>query len=218
MAKIAPFEQHASQYEDWFGRHYWAYVSELLALRPFVPLSGRGLEVGVGSGRFAAPLGIQVGIDPSHEMLARAAARGIEVCEAVAESLPFADDSFEHALVVTTICFVDSPRAMLNEIRRVLIPGGTLVIGFIDRESRLGRHYEAHRADDVFYRDATFYSANEVAALLTAGGFSIQSWAQTLARPLEETQQIEPVRPGHDTCAFVVLQARNDKRGPWHQR
>lgn len=218
MARTEPFEQHAGQYEDWFDRHYPAYVSELLALRAFVPLAGRGLEIGVGSGRFAAPLGIEVGIDPSHEMLALAAARGIHVCAAVAEQLPFADDSFEHALVVTTICFVDSPRAMLLEARRVLVAGGRLVIGFIDRDSRLGRLYEAHRAESVFYRDATFYSAGDVAALLTGAGFAIQCRAQTLARPLEQTRQIEPVRCGHDGCAFVVLQARNDKPGLAQQR
>ncbi|RPH62687.1 MAG: SAM-dependent methyltransferase, partial [Burkholderiales bacterium] len=49
MAKDAPFEQHTARYEAWFERHDAAYVSELLALRPFVPLEGRGLEIGVGS-------------------------------------------------------------------------------------------------------------------------------------------------------------------------
>jgi hypothetical protein len=55
MPRIEPFEAHAERYEAWFERHPAAYASELLALRPFVPLSGRGLEIGVGSGRFAAP-------------------------------------------------------------------------------------------------------------------------------------------------------------------
>ena len=100
MARIEPFEAHTERYEAWFERHDAAYISELLALRPFVPLTGRGLEIGVGSGRFAAPLGVQVGIDPSRAMLDRARARGIEVLEGIAEDLPFADDSFDHALVV----------------------------------------------------------------------------------------------------------------------
>jgi len=77
-----------------------AYISELLALRPFVPWLGRGIEIGVGSGRFAAPLGVQVGIDPSPAMLARAAARGITIVEGTAEDLPFADAGFDHALNV----------------------------------------------------------------------------------------------------------------------
>jgi SAM-dependent methyltransferase len=214
MARIEPFEAHAERYEAWFERHDAAYISELLALRPFVPLNGRGLEIGVGSGRFAAPLGVQVGIDPSRTMLDRARPRGIEVFEGIAEDLPFADDSFDHALVVTTLCFVDSPEAMFAQARRVLRPGGVLVMGFIDRDSTLGRHYESHREASVFYRDATFYSASEVERLVIDAGFSVLSWAQTLSRSLEETVHIEPVRPGRGQCAFVVVHASNDKPSP----
>lgn len=78
MAKVAPFEAHHERYERWFEEHRAAYVSELLALRALVPWEGHGLEIGVGTARFAAPLGVPVGLDPSDAMLARAAARGIE--------------------------------------------------------------------------------------------------------------------------------------------
>jgi SAM-dependent methyltransferase len=211
MPRAAPFEQHTGRYEAWFGQHDAAYVSELLALRPFVPMTGRGLEIGVGSGRFAAPLGVQVGLDPSPAMLDVARSRGIEVVQGTAEALPFADGSFDHALVVTTICFVDAPAQMLAQARRVLKPGGRLVIGFIDRESALGQDYLAHQDESVFYREATFVSADEVERLLREAGFAIGAWAQTLARPLAETREIEPVRPGRGDCAFVVVAARNDK-------
>ncbi|MCU0973151.1 MAG: class I SAM-dependent methyltransferase [Burkholderiales bacterium] len=207
MARVAPFEAHHERYEAWFKKHEAAYLSELLALRPFVPWEGRGVEIGVGSGRFAAPLGVDVGVDPSCAMLAYAAARGIQVFEAVAEYLPFASGSFDHALVVTTLCFVDSPARMLVEARRVLKPGGRLVIGFIDRASALGHHYLAHQAENVFYRDATFYSAEEVERLLLESRFSIDVWGQTLVRPLAETLDIEPLRAGYGQCAFVVVAA-----------
>lgn len=207
MPRVAPFETHHQRYETWFEKHEAAYISELLALRPFVPWEGRGIEIGVGSGRFAAPLGVQVGVDPSAAMLAHAAARGIEVVEGTAEDLPFQDSSFDHALVVTTICFVDSPAQMLAEARRVLKPGGRLVIGFIDRESALGQHYLAHQAESVFYREATFLSADEVEHLLLEAGFTISTWGQTLAHPLPETREIEPLRAGRGQCAFVVVAA-----------
>lgn len=211
MARAAPFDRHPLRYEAWFGRHDAAYVSELLALRPYVPLQGVGLEIGVGSGRFAAPLGLQVGVDPSAEMLTRARARGIRVVQGTAEALPFADDSFDHALVVTTICFVDSPERMLAQARRVLKPGAPLVIGFIDRESALGQEYLAHQAESVFYREATFYSAAEVESLLVAGGWSIRAWGQTLETPLATLRDIEPLRAGTGAGAFVVVQAGNAK-------
>lgn len=211
MPRAEPFEQHAGRYDAWFERHDAAYVSELLALRPFVPLTGRGLEIGVGSGRFAAPLGVRVGIDPSPAMLALARARGIEAVQGVAEALPFADESFDHALVVTTLCFVDSPATMLAQASRVLRPGGALVIGFIDRDSELGREYEMRRADNVFYRDAHFHSAAEVQRLLHTAGFAISAWAQTLTRLPAGMCGIEPLHPGHGEGAFAVVAARKEK-------
>ncbi|MDD3938002.1 class I SAM-dependent methyltransferase [Rhodoferax sp.] len=207
MPRVAPFETHHQRYEAWFEKHEAAYISELLALRPFVLWEGRGIEIGVGSGRFAAPLGVQVGVDPSPAMLVHAASRGIEVMEGVAEHLPFAGGSFDHALVVTTLCFVDSPTQMLAEARRVLKPGGRLVIGFVDRESTLGQNYVVHQAESVFYREATFYSAHEVERLLPEAGFAISAWGQTLAHPLPETREIEPLRAGRGQCAFVVVAA-----------
>lgn len=207
MPRAAAFDAHHARYEAWFERHDAAYLSELLAVRPFVPWEGRGIEIGVGSGRFAAPLGVRVGVDPSAAMLAYAAARGIEVVQGVAEDLPFAADSFDHALVVTTLCFVDSPARMLAEAHRVLKPGARLVIGFIDRESALGRDYQAHQAESLFYRDAVFHSADEVARLLPEAGFAISAWGQTLAQPLHETREIEPLRPGRGECAFAVVAA-----------
>ncbi|MEJ2382627.1 MAG: class I SAM-dependent methyltransferase [Gammaproteobacteria bacterium] len=210
MPRAAAFEAHHQRYEAWFEKHEAAYISELLALRPFVPWEGRGLEIGVGSGRFAGPLGVQVGVDPSPAMLVYAAARGIEVVQGTAENLPFVAGSFDHAMVVTTICFVDSPAEMLAEARRVLKPGGRLVIGFIDRESALGQDYLAHQAENVFYRDATFYSSDEIAQLLLETGFSISAWGQTLAHFLSETREIESLRPGRGQCAFVVIAATRE--------
>lgn len=208
MPRIAPFEAHAGRYEAWFEHHSAAYLSELLALRAFVPWVGRGLEIGVGSGRFAAPLGIRVGADPSRAMLTHAAARGIDVVQAPAEDLPFPGNCFDYAIVVTTICFVDSAQQMLSEAHRVLCHSGRLTIGFIDRNSALGREYLKHQDENVFYRAATFYSAEDVEWLLQQAGFEIEAWGQTLSHPLAETHCIEPLQRGRGRCAFVTVGAR----------
>ncbi|WP_031432849.1 class I SAM-dependent methyltransferase [Methylomarinum vadi] len=207
MPKIAPFEDHHLRYEAWFEKHEAAYISELLALRPFIPWQGLGLEIGVGTARFAAPLGIQVGVDPSPAMLAHARARGIQVVHGTAENLPLASASFDYALNVTTICFVDSPIQMMAEARRILKPGGRLVIGFIDRTSSIGEHYLAHQHESVFYREATFFSADEVEQLLLDNGFTIDAWGQTLSHPLPEIREIEALRPGRGQCSFVAVAA-----------
>lgn len=221
MPKAGPFQAHPQRYDAWFDEHEPAYITELLALRPFVPWGGEGLEIGVGSARFAAPLGVGVGVDPAPAMLARAAERGIEPVEGIAEDLPFPAAAFDHALVVTTLCFVDSPARMVAEAHRVLHPGGRLVIGFIDRESELGRQYEARRTESVFYREARFHSAGETKRLLEEHGFAIEDWGQTLTGSLSEDGEIEPLRPGRGEGAFVVVAAARRESGahdtgdPW---
>lgn len=50
--------------------------------------------------------------------------RKAEVVEAPAESLPFEDDSFDTVLVTLALCTVPDPAASLQEVRRVLKPGG----------------------------------------------------------------------------------------------
>ena len=148
-----------------------------------------------------------MGIDPAREVLDYATNRGVLAVQAVAETLPFPDNSFDYALSVTTICFVDDATAMLAEAYRVLKPEGELVIGFIDRTSGIGQHYLAHQAENVFYREATFYSAAEVEQLLHDTGFTVPVWVQTLSKTLEETGEIEPLRAGHGQGAFVVVKA-----------
>jgi len=205
MPRTAPFEIHHRRYDDWFVRHAVTYQSELLAIRALLPWRGLGLAIGVGTGRFAAPLGVQIGIDPAREVLDYATNRDISTVQAVAEALPFADSSFDYALSVTTICFVDDATAMLSEAYRALKPGGELVIGFIDRTSDLGQHYLDHQAENVFYRDATFYSAAEVEHLLWKTGFTEPVWVQTLTKMLDETRELEPLRTGRGKGAFVAV-------------
>ncbi len=62
--KKSLFEDHLDKYEDWFEKNDLAYKSELSALRDQLFKGGYGIEVGIGSGRFADPLGIKIGVEP----------------------------------------------------------------------------------------------------------------------------------------------------------
>ena len=59
------FEDHAGDYDQWFDEHGDVYKAQIRMLRAAIPDRGRGLEIGVGIGRFAAPFCIRCGIDPS---------------------------------------------------------------------------------------------------------------------------------------------------------
>ena len=203
-----PFEAEAERYDAWFDRHPAAYVSELLALRAFVPWQGAGLELGVGTGRFAAPLGVCTGVDPSPAMLAQARARGVEGVAGYGEALPWPDAAFDHVLMVTTLCFLHDPHTALGEARRVLKPGGRLTAGLVDRATPLGERYEARRGESPFYVHARFFSATEAEALLAEAGFQIDGRGQTLVRaPGGGGEAIEPLRPGTGEGGFAVLSA-----------
>lgn len=209
--KISTFDHQPAVYDAWFERHHDLYQAELAAIRTAVPASGHGVEIGVGTGRFAVPLGISTGIEPSPKMAELARQRGVEVLEGVAEALPLADNSFDYALMVTVVCFLDDVITAFREARRILKPRGTLVIGFIDRESELGRSYEQKKEQSVFYRDATFYSVSDLVVLLNKAGFGDFSYRQTL---LEGEPPDLTVRDGYGAGGFVVIQAHKyDKEG-----
>jgi len=209
VPRIQPFESHLEEYEDWFVKNRYAYRAELEAVRRHLPKEGDGLEVGVGSGLFAGPLGIRTGVEPSARMRAIARSRGLEVVEGVAEDLPFTDRTFDFALLVTTICFLDDVRQGLGEAKRVVRPGGRVVVGFVDRESPLGRVYLRHQEESVFYRHATFYSTQEVRDLMEEVGLDALRATQTIFVPLEEVGREEEIREGSGDGSFVVLSGRN---------
>jgi SAM-dependent methyltransferase len=143
-------------------------------------------------------------------MLQVARRRGIRVCQAIGERMPFRDRQFDLVLLVTVLCFVDDVPTLFRELRRVLKRGGHLIIGFINRNSELGRMYERRKEASMFYRDARFYSVAEVADWVKEAGFGSLRFCQTLfSDPSEVSIKYLEVRDGYRDGAFVVLCTRN---------
>jgi SAM-dependent methyltransferase len=204
MPNTEAFDKYGDRYDAWFEKNHEIYQAELEAIRGLLPHGCvHDLEVGVGSGKFAVPLGIETGVEPARKMAVKAAAQGVRVCGGVAENLPFPDARFELVLMVTTICFVDDVRASFREAFRVLRPGGVIVLGFVDRESALGKTYLEKREKSVFYREAAFYSVPEVRRCLEEAGFAGFVFSQTLL-PGESPRII---RDGFGRGGFVVVKA-----------
>jgi ubiquinone/menaquinone biosynthesis C-methylase UbiE len=204
---IQVFETFHKRYDEWFTRHKWVYRSEIEVLGRLVPRGGLGFEVGVGTGRFATPFKVALGLDPSRAMASLAKKKGIEVVCGVGENVSFAAETFDFVLLVTTICFVKNPRTTLKEARRVLKDHGSVIVGLVDKDSSLGNSYESRKEASVFYRRATFYSVNQVRSWLTELSFEDLVTYQTIFRPLESIERVEPVREGYGQGGFVALKA-----------
>jgi SAM-dependent methyltransferase len=98
--------------------------------------SGRTIDLGAGTGvnlgLFPEAVSELVMAEPDPHMLkqlrAKAAGRGgVEITDASAQELPFADDSFDTAVFTLVLCTVPDPEAALRETARVLKPGGKLL-------------------------------------------------------------------------------------------
>jgi SAM-dependent methyltransferase len=208
---IQVFEEFTEKYDAWFDCNPWAYESEILALKKLLAPHVRGLEIGVGTGRFAVPLGIEVGVEPAAAMAGTAHRRGIKVYRAVAEALPFRLDTFDLVMMVTVLCFLRDPFLSLTEATRVLKPGGRILIGMIDKDSPLGQSYEAHKQESKFYRQANFYSIDQVLEWLAGLNYRQVEICQTLFGDLNDITHLEPVRAGHGDGGFVVIAAQKQE-------
>ncbi len=207
MAKTEPFDNHLKEYEQWFDNNHFVYLSELEAIKKVIPSTGRGIEIGIGSGLFAAPLGIKEGCDPSGEMRNKAKKRELKVTGCVAEKLPYESSSIDYALMVTTICFVDDASKSFKEINRVLKPGGSVIVAFVDKDSPVGKVYLQNKEKSMFYKDATFFSTSEILELLLAAGFKMDETFQTVFGSMQEIKEIQQPKEGHNEGSFVVVKA-----------
>ncbi len=206
MPKIEPFELFTNAYDDWFIKNKNIYELELEAVKQFIPLNSYGLEVGVGSGKFAAPLSIKIGVEPSKAMAEKARKLGIKVYDGVAEKLPFEDNTFDFVLFVTTICFVDDIKKSFEETYRVLKKGGAIIIGFVDKNSEMGKKYLEKKSKSKFYNIATFYSSEEILKYLKRIGFRNFKIIQTIFQ--ESKKQI--IKIGFGEGSFVVIKGKKN--------
>ncbi len=208
MAKIEPFEKHTKQYENWFVENEYAYQSEVRAIKEILPDFKDGIEIGIGSGKFAQPLGIKFGVEPSYEMRKIARSKGIKVWNGFAENLHFKNGSFDLVLMVTTLCFLDDVRKAFSEVYRILKPSGSFINGFVDKNSKVGRIYQKNKQKSVFYRVAVFFTPEEVIKLLKEAGFKKFEFRQTIFNTLDKIKDVEKIKKGYGEGSFIAVRAQ----------
>lgn len=208
MAKTEPFDNYSAEYDNWFEINKYAFQSELNAVNKALTCHTEIVEIGVGSGIFAEPLGIKEGIEPSKAMREKAEKRGIKVLDAIAEKLPYADNSKNGAVMITTICFVDDLHKSFQEVNRILKRSGLFIIGFVDKDSPIGKIYLEHIEESKFYQEATFYGTEEIYRVLMETGFKISDTWQTVFGKIEEINKVQEVLTGYGQGSFVVIKAQ----------
>jgi len=129
----------AESYGRFMGRYSEPLADEFVELVD-LRRGQRALDVGCGPGALTARLVERLGsdcvagVDPSMPFVASARERfpDVDIRHATAESLPFADASFDAALAQLVVHFMEDPVAGLREMARVTVPGGVVAASVWD--------------------------------------------------------------------------------------
>jgi SAM-dependent methyltransferase len=152
------FAVAAEAYDRFMGRYSTPLAPVFVDFAHVAP-GQRVLDVGAGPGALTAALVERVGsasvtaVDPSESFVAALRERqpDVAVRQAAAESLPFADASFDTALAQLVVHFMSDPVAGLREMRRVTNPGGVVAASVWDHgggNGPLSVYWEAVRELD----------------------------------------------------------------------
>jgi len=177
------FDYWPEKYDQWFqtpiGRLVEGYEGQLI-LSMLKPSSGEFiLDAGCGTGVFTGHLlereaGV-VGLELSRPMLIRtmfkSKGRRFLSVQGDMRNLPFADGSFDKAVSVTAIEFIENARVAVEEMFRVTKPGGIIVVATLNSLSPWAhRRKEAGKKGHPIFRHALFRSPEEMAGLSRVEG------------------------------------------------
>jgi len=177
---IDHFRFAAPVYDRLLGSPDHRLIARLLRL----PARGMLLDAGGGTGRGSTHLRDQVeGLvvsDPSRPMLARAIQKNLWAVSALAECLPFHDESFERILVVDALHHFCHQETAVTEFARILKPGGRLLIEEPDIRRIAVRAVAL--AERLLLMESRFYPPSSIIEMMHKSGFSAHIAATHLLR------------------------------------
>ncbi len=212
---VRAFNSAAGGYDDWYRHPQGAKVlkAELDAMERLIPSRGLGLEIGAGTGVFAhsltGPDRIIVCLDPSLEMMSRAAGRGLPSVAGVGDRLPFRGGALDFTYMVTVLEFLGDPAAVFREVKAVAKAGSPLAVMFINPESAWGRFYvEIGSKGDPVFKHARLRSLGEAEALLREAGYEVEETLGTLTTGPMEPEVGAKLRTRCEGCGVIAVSAK----------
>ncbi len=217
--KDSLFDNWADQYNSWFttpiGRYVKQYEEELLT-EFLEPAPGEKiLDVGCGTGIFTRNIlkkgAVVTGMDISCPMIEVAKSEltnenFIPLCADMC-SLPFAANSFDKAVSMTAIEFVEDAESAIIELNRIVIPGGTIVVTTLNSISPWAerRRKKAAQGHSLF-KNIFFRSPEEMKKLISRECLIKTAIHFPKDVPLEHLEQIENAgkKQQLDTGAFLA--------------
>ena len=142
------------------------------------------LDLGCGTGRFTAPLARRfaarvIGLDLSKRMLALAARTlgdsGAVLVQGAAETMPFSDQFFDVVFVSMVLHHIRSSPSAIEEIRRVIKPGGKLLIRTASLETMDSYLWASFFPEGASIEASRVLSRAEIWDLLSASGFTLDA-------------------------------------------
>ena len=172
---------------------------EWRAIRDFLPVSGKALDVGAGRGIASYALAREgfgvMALEPDGSnlvgagairTLARECALPINVCEEFSEKLPFADSTFEVVFARAVLHHTRDLQAACEEFFRVLKPGGVLIAvreHVISRPEDLPAFLDIHPLHKLYGGENAFVLDQYVGAIGKAG-FQLERMLTPLESPI----------------------------------
>ncbi|HEU5036142.1 MAG TPA: methyltransferase domain-containing protein [Nocardioides sp.] len=163
--------------------------------------TGRVLEVAVGTGRNLAhyPADVTItGIELSPRMLAiarvhaAAIGREVDLREGDAHDLPLEDASVDTVVCCLSLCAIPDPARALAEMRRVLVPGGRLLLLDHVRSTWPPVYAAQWLLEQITRRTAGEYFTRRQLPLVQAAGFEIVEAERVKAGSIERVHAVKP--------------------------
>lgn len=172
------FDEFFDGYDAWYNTRIGAFVDKVeteAAFRLLSPKSGiRVLDAGCGTGNFSIKLsrmGCDVtGIDVSENMLAQAVQKAygeqqVRFLKMDAAQIGFSDNFFDAVLCMAAFEFIPNPQEVYNEFKRVVKPGGVVVIGTIQKGGDWEKLYSSEVCSGTAYANASFKTKDDIISL-----------------------------------------------------